>query len=444
MAWSKYDGVLHAAGLRKVHTAADGHCLLHAVRRSWQLQILDTPAPSLLELQSAIFNEAICKSGMYRDFFCDTYIAFKTQMMAYLLNKSFNVNFVDLVPLMICNFYSLNICIVNVDNVGRYSFIDICPSNGKTAFKTIYMHRSFQHYSALELSVPRANAMPYTTEQPVTGSTVTSVTTQNRFSCLADPEEFPPLSTVEMATPAATVVNGDRVKVISTKASKVKVKSCKKNKNVVKSTNLIQITPESKEMQRPSSVNIISETKLQETEKKDVIVIGTSLVRDIGVKLNDQNVNAIVYTHAGCSIQHIAPRFRQMIPSNYNGCIVLQVGGNDCTDNDSESVINKYEAFLNDIQVYAPSAHILVSAIPPRRGSPYLKYKIDSVNDYLHFRSTFDKKVSFIECPLSSTKLHFRNDGVHFSPLGKTIYICQMKKVINQVFQIFAFNKVLR
>ena len=183
-------------------------------------------------------------------------------------------------------------------------------------------------------------------------------------------------------------------------------------------------------------------TKEVDTSSNDVIVIGTSLVRDIGVTLNDRNVNAVVYTNAGCSIRHIAPRFKQMIPPNYRGCIILQVGGNDCSYNESECVINEYDAFLNDLLLYAPKAHVLVSEIPPRRGNEYLKYKINTVNDYLHFRSTFDDKIAFIECPLSDTKLHFRKDGVHFSSLGRSIYISNLKDAISTVFRLVHMNKI--
>jgi hypothetical protein len=175
--------------------------------------------------------------------------------------------------------------------------------------------------------------------------------------------------------------------------------------------------------------------------KKDVIVIGTSLVRGVGVMLNDDRLDVVTYTNPGCSIRHIHPRIKHMIPEGFDGSLVLQVGGNDCSDNDSEKVINAYDMLLNDVKRLIPNANIFVCAIPPRRGSDYLRYKIQNVNKFLHFRSTFDDKMTFIDCVLFDKKLHFRKDGVHFNAYGREIYVSNLRLVLTKFFRMAPLRK---
>jgi lysophospholipase L1-like esterase len=130
-----------------------------------------------------------------------------------------------------------------------------------------------------------------------------------------------------------------------------------------------------------------------------------------------------------------------MVPPNFDGSLLFQIGGNDCSNNDSEHVINAYEVLLNDVKSFVPNAKIFVSAIPPRRGSDYLRYKIQNVNEFLHFRSTFDDNITFIDCPVLDQKLHFRNDGVHFSEYGRSIYVSNLRQSLIKNFQMVPLRR---
>ena len=132
-----------------------------------------------------------------------------------------------------------------------------------------------------------------------------------------------------------------------------------------------------------------------------------------------------------------------MIPANFRGCVILQVGGNDCSSNDSEHVVNMYDRFITDIHMHAPEAQIMVSEIPPRRGSAYLKFKIDTVNEHLHFRASFETYLSFIDCPLINAS-HFTKDGVHFSTDGKVVYTNNLIMAMKQFFHFVQQKRVVR
>ena len=432
MAWTKSNNLLRQIGLTTGVTPADGHCLIHAIRRSWRAQVKEV-VPSLEFLLSTIYGEALCNNARYRNFFCGPYHDYKHQLHSYLFHKVYNQAFVDIVPLIICNSLQVGMSIINDDGKGNYTFIDVVPSTGLSPRHIIYVHRHSQHYSALELSCSRST-QPRSTEhgptsstwQPVrtsvkaSPSTPTSspaVSTGNRFSCLTV-DDFPDLPV--NTSVAQKIQKASRPVPTKCKANSKKIAKSACHDNLV---NIRQMKPAEK-----------TPTMIHSQPKKDVIVIGTSLVRGVGAMLNSDNLNVLTFTNAGCSIPHIAPRFKNMIPTDYKGIVLLQVGGNDCSSNDSEAVVTVYDTFLNDLQSYIPYAHIVVSAVPPRRGSAYLQYKIKTVNEFLHFRATFDSTMTYIECPLYNEKLHFRPDGVHFSAIGRDRYVTQVKHTLNQIF----------
>lgn len=439
MAWSKQSAnILQQVGLTVVPTLGDGHCILHAIRRSWQVQTC-SPVPSVEVMLSEIYREALVNNWRYKDFFCGPYRLYKEQMYAYLYNKVFDTKFVDLLPLIICNSLRISLSITNEYDDGHVDFIDVVPSCNQSIRHTIYVHRKLNHYSALEIiscrgppSVPTTSVTNEWTDAcsgrrvrqrvPPSRQRDATVAVNNRFAGLRCEDEFPPLP---------SMTEGKSTKKASTPKPKKSKSKCSTSKKVDRK-HLVHICS--------SDLGI---EKSQTEKTNEVIVIGTSLVRNLGALLNKKNVDAIVYTHAGCSIQHIAPRFKQMIPANFRGCVILQVGGNDCSSHDSEYVVNVYDSFIADIHSHAPDAHIMVSAIPPRRGSDYLKYKINTVNEYLSFMATFETHVSFIDCPLMKTN-HFAKDGVHFSPQGRTIYANNLTGAIKQVFRYIHLNLISR
>ena len=124
-----------------------------------------------------------------------------------------------------------------------------------------------------------------------------------------------------------------------------------------------------------------------------------------------------------------------MIPLNYEGVVLFQLAGNDCSELDSETIINSYENLLDHVRLRAPKCNIIVSAIPPRRGTQYLAYKIGRVNDFLHCYALQDNSVTYLECPLYSATRHFRQDGVHFNEFGRTLYCSNIQRTFTQIFQ---------
>jgi hypothetical protein len=75
--------------------------------------------------------------------------------------------------------------------------------------------------------------------------------------------------------------------------------------------------------------------------KTELIFIGTSLVRGIGLELNKLGLDAIGYCNPGCCIEHISPRILNMIPKSYEGAVALQMAGNDCEQHEAKYITLK-------------------------------------------------------------------------------------------------------
>ena len=101
------------AALYRIPTLADGHCLLHAVRTSWEDEMNMAP-PSLQEMKCKIFEESVCYISRYLPF-CPSYtkLTYLKDMSKYLLHKHYDSPYGDLVPMMISNSFRIKLNIMN-------------------------------------------------------------------------------------------------------------------------------------------------------------------------------------------------------------------------------------------------------------------------------------------------------------------------------------------
>ena len=155
-------------------------------------------------------------------------------------------------------------------------------------------------------------------------------------------------------------------------------------------------------------------------------VIGTSLTRGLGGRLNKLGISNTTHTYAGAEIPLIRSRVPHIFPrSNQPTCVVLQCGGNDSEKRSADEVIKQYDALINDVQYHCPTAHIALSKIPLRGNNADIWNKIDQINGYLENRATRGDGVMFIDaCPQSLSM--FRKDLVHFSSRGMRFYAQSM------------------
>ena len=155
-------------------------------------------------------------------------------------------------------------------------------------------------------------------------------------------------------------------------------------------------------------------------------VIGTSLTRGLGTKLNALGTDVTCYTYTGSRIPEIRSRIPHLLPcDNQPRRVVLQLGGNDAELQPSSEVTKQYDSLIGEIQQRCPRASIILSKIPPRKKNKDVLKNISRVNAYLQHRATEGDDVSTFDiCPHDPAM--FRKDLVHFNAKGCRVYANQM------------------
>ena len=92
----------------------DGHCLLHSTVKSWNSQCLNLPTIDLHQLKCDFFIESVKHFDRYQPFLGDgnqsTYFSGRRR---YLINKSYDHEFVDIAPSVVSNVLSSDLTILN-------------------------------------------------------------------------------------------------------------------------------------------------------------------------------------------------------------------------------------------------------------------------------------------------------------------------------------------
>ena len=166
-------------------------------------------------------------------------------------------------------------------------------------------------------------------------------------------------------------------------------------------------------------------------QSPETIVIGTSLTRGLGAKLNAHGTNATCYMYAGSTILEIRSRIPHVLPSdNQPPRIVIQCGGNDAESQPSNEIIKQYDNLIGDIQRRCPRASIILSKIPQRKKNKDVLNNISRVNSFPQHRATESDGVWVIDvCPQDPAL--YRKDLVHFNVKGCRVYVKQMQSKLS-------------
>lgn len=157
-------------------------------------------------------------------------------------------------------------------------------------------------------------------------------------------------------------------------------------------------------------------------QSEDTVVIGTSLTRGLGSKMNKLGVSATTYTYAGTLIPHIRSRIPHILSKGAKPKqIVLQCGGNDTEKEDTQRVIQQYDMLIDDVKKQCPNVPVIVSTIPPRGNNDVTLRGIDTINTYLQNRAKRGDGVWCVDVVPKSPKM-FRRDQVHFNGDGLNLF----------------------
>ena len=157
-------------------------------------------------------------------------------------------------------------------------------------------------------------------------------------------------------------------------------------------------------------------------DSSDTIIIGTSLISGLGPMLHRQGIPVTSFMYRGADIPTIQGRISSILPPGATPKrIILQVAGNDVTKHSADKVAACYDALINSIKIRYPQAQIILSKVPPRRGTPQTMPSINEINRRIDaFSDKIHNVFSIDVCP--SALYHFKKDCTHFNAAGLKYY----------------------
>ena len=165
-----------------------------------------------------------------------------------------------------------------------------------------------------------------------------------------------------------------------------------------------------------------SDTTAPKANERDPIMIGGSLVTDIGGRLNILGVSVSCYVYRSAIISFLCSRVHSIINSNKTPRnAVLVSGGNDCEHKPVHDVLEQYEKPVADVRVQCdPNVPVLLCKVPPRGGSVNTSHAIDQLNAYLERLVHMHDCVHVVDVRPKSPS-YFLNDQIYFNGNGKTL-----------------------
>ena len=194
-----------------------------------------------------------------------------------------------------------------------------------------------------------------------------------------------------------------------------------------------------KTSQRPQKIKTY--TKLSKTsEKPRVILIGTSMVKDI--YLRQSGLNGITYCYPGQTVPFITSRIKHILEGETADFVILQCGGNDLVNSPNHVTILEYKTLVDTVRAFAPNANIIIGKVPPRGVDSHFNNRINMFNTFLKNLAQRSSQMEFFTVvPFKFSQ--FKTDLIHFNNSGSTSYTSKLVELITY-HQSFPKPTVLR
>jgi hypothetical protein len=133
--------------MKVVPSPQDGHCILHAVSSSvYHFLDISLPVPHIL---SKLYEESMLNISEYSPFVHnDSNISFHNGLVKYVFDKIYNTNYVNIVPMILCNALNMVIFIVEGNHVHHIVYPTTVQITSNT--KCIAIQKSGEHYDGLQ------------------------------------------------------------------------------------------------------------------------------------------------------------------------------------------------------------------------------------------------------------------------------------------------------
>ena len=163
-----------------------------------------------------------------------------------------------------------------------------------------------------------------------------------------------------------------------------------------------------------------------------VAVIGTSMVRGVGGRLNRRGMDATSFVFPGYEIPLITERISGVLSRDYQPeVVVLQCGGNDLANNrPTAQVIRQLDSLVREVKRCCPWATIVVNKIPPRGRDERLLHNIPMVNTFISNMARDSKLCVYCCDPSPKMFKYYSKDEIHLNHSGKRFYAYELAKFL--------------
>ena len=161
-----------------------------------------------------------------------------------------------------------------------------------------------------------------------------------------------------------------------------------------------------------------------------VAVIGSSIVRGVGLGLNKRGLDAVTYTYPGYEVPQITERISSILTKAYQpDTVVLQCGGNDLQNNRPPAeVMAQIDILVKEVKRCRPGATVVVNKIPPRGHDDTLLHNISFVNNLISNMARDDNQSVLCLDPCPKMFKYYAKDEVHLNRSGKRFFVYELTK----------------
>ena len=172
----------------------------------------------------------------------------------------------------------------------------------------------------------------------------------------------------------------------------------------------------------------------QRRRRVKVSIVGSSLVRGLGHRVHDSDIDACCNTFPGGTIESIAPRLSKVTRED-DDVILIAAGTNNIPRCDVPTIIRRAGEMIDDLHEMRPNARLLIPAIPRRYDDPdhrdIFRDKINKVNSFLEHKCKKNPNFHFLKHNFCFED--YKADGLHFKPIGVDKYASNIKAMINSM-----------
>ena len=181
-----------------------------------------------------------------------------------------------------------------------------------------------------------------------------------------------------------------------------------------------------------------------EIQRKDVIIIGDSILNGLSEQGLRKRHNVKIRAHSGATSLDIKDHIRPIIRRKPD-CVLIHCGTNDLTKKDPINTTETIKEIIPEVKKESPYTAVALSSLTIRKDRQGMSNKIDILNKSLK-KLTKEEEILIVDnsnidtACLRARQLHLNRKGV--STLARIMYFQTMIKIVNMKVLLEKINQM--